>query len=128
VQLRGIEIVAPVPVMYLIGRSIELTLKAFLLHRGVTLGELRLKFGHDLEECFKKAEQLGLPQSLSFSVEELGAFQLLKDLYSTKQLEYIVTGARKFPFLRPLESFAEKLFKSIGPMVEYTGRLEKPMP
>ena len=116
---RGYEINAPVPVLYLIGHSMELSLKAFLLHKGVTLRELRTQFGHDLGKCFKKAKELGLLGAVAFDEHELGAFSVLNELYSTKQLEYIVTGVKTFPIFGHIQSMSQKLVDTIGPMVGY---------
>ena len=115
----GFEIVAPIPVLYLIGHSIELSLKAFLVHRGVGLRELRTQFGHSLHRCLKRAKELGLLDILAFDEHELGAFAVLDDLYSTKQLEYIVTGAKSFPIYGHLQSMSAKLLGSVGPLVGY---------
>ena len=50
---------SPVP-YYLVCRSIELALKAFLLAKGIPEGELKGKsLGHNLEEVLKKAMSLG---------------------------------------------------------------------
>lgn len=118
-QKPGFEIIAPIPVLYLIGHSMELSLKAFLLHNGVELGELRKHFGHDLHKCFKKAKELGLLGAVSFDEHELGAFSILNELYSTKQLEYIVTGAKRFPIFGHLQSMSSKLLATVGSMVGY---------
>lgn len=115
----GFEIFAPIPVLYLIGHSMELSLKAFLLHRGIGLRELRTHFGHDLHKCLKKAKELGLLSIVSFDEYELGAFTVLNDLYSTKQLEYIVTGAKQFPISGSLYTMSSKLLAAICPMVGY---------
>ena len=56
----GFEIVAPIPVLYLVGHSIELSLKSYLLQQGITLRDLRRNFGHSLHDCFRKAKELGL--------------------------------------------------------------------
>lgn len=116
----GYEIFAPIPVLYLIGHSMELSLKAFLLHKGVGLQELRKHFGHDLHKCLKKAKEHGLLNVVTFDEHELGAFAVLNDLYSTKQLEYIVTGAKTFPIFGHLQSMSSKLLATIGPLVGYT--------
>ena len=116
---REYDFIAPIPVMYLAGHSIELALKAFLLHNGVTLQQLRKKFGHDLGRCFRKAKELGLLSYVKFEDTEVGAFQVLDSLYSTKQLEYIVTGAKEFPMFGPIESFARKLNGAVAPLVGY---------
>lgn len=55
------DLVSPMPSLYLIGRSIELALKSYLLSQGVSLRELRSKkYGHNLHACHKKAKELGL--------------------------------------------------------------------
>src|SRR5437868_6800334 len=55
----GFEIIAPIPVMYLVGHSIELCLKSYLTFRGVPLSDLRTKkYGHDLLKCLKKSKEL----------------------------------------------------------------------
>ena len=56
---KGSEIVAPVPVMFLAGQSIELSLKAFLLAKGLDLRALRLQYGHKLSSSLQKAKELG---------------------------------------------------------------------
>lgn len=87
----GFEIIAPVPVMYLVGHSIELALKAYLVHEGVSLDELPTKkYGHNLEKCFDSASQLGLSNIVQVEEGEIDAMKVLNELYSTKQLNYIV--------------------------------------
>ncbi len=113
----GYKVFAPIPVLYLIGHSMELSLKAFLLHKGVTLSELRTRFGHNLGKCLKKAKNLGLYSSVTFDESELDAFSALDCLYSTKQLEYIVTGPKTFPAFGFIHTMSQKLVTAIGPMV-----------
>ena len=119
----GYEVVAPVPVLYLVGHGIELSLKAYLLQHGVTLAELK-GLGHNLSACFDRAEQLGLNKSVSFDKQEIGAFKILDDLYSTKQLEYIVTGAKQFPVFGPLQFFSVKLSNAVSETVGLRKRFE----
>lgn len=114
------DLVSPMPSFYLIGRSIELVLKAYLLQHGLTLRELRQKqFGHDLHACQRKAKELGLAAIVSFHPAEDGAIELLNNLYSTKQLEYIVVGTKYMPIFELVESFARKLIRAIATDVGY---------
>lgn len=115
------EIVAPIPFLYLIGHSIELTLKSYLLNNGVSLRELRVIYGHDLERCLKRAEEIGLLAMVTFNTAEGGTFELLNKLYSTKQLEYIVTGPKHFPLVGPLHEFANKLLEAVSHSVGFHG-------
>jgi len=115
------DLVSPMPSLYLIGRSIELGLKSYLLSEGITLRELRSKkYGHDLHACHRKAKELGLLSHVKFKPEEEGALELLNELYSTKQLEYIVTGTKLLPIFSLVESFARKLIKGASNHVGYT--------
>jgi hypothetical protein len=122
----GFEIVAPIPALYLVGHSIELSLKAYLLHQGVPLHELRSKrhFGHSLHICLRKAKEIGLLNHVKFSGQEEGAFEILDNLYSTKQLEYIVTGAKHFPIFGLVELFAVKLFNAVSSIVGFNKQFD----
>ena len=118
----GYEVVAPIPVMFLIGQAIELALKAYLLAKGVALRNLRRDYGHELHRSLRKAKELGLSDVVSLSAEEEGIIDLLDDLYSSKQLQYIVTGSKTFPVFGPLESVARKLVYGIAPVAGYPPR------
>lgn len=119
----GFEIVAPIPALYLLGHSIELSLKAYLLSREVNLRQVRA-LGHDLHACLRKAKELGLLNYVEFRSQEEGAFEILNGLYSTKQLEYIVTGAKKFPVFGPLELFSARLFNAVAGIVGFNQRFD----
>lgn len=119
-KTTSFKLVSPMPSLYLIGRSIELVLKAYLLQHGLTLRALRQKpYGHDLDACQRKAKELGLAAIVSFHPAEEGAFKLLNKLYSTKQLEYIVTGTKYIPVFGLVEIFTEKLIRSVALDVGY---------
>lgn len=116
----GFEIIAPIPVMYLVGHSIELCLKSYLVFCSVPLSDLRTKkFGHDIVKCLKKANELGLGVHVSLDDMEHNAFVVLNELYSTKQLNYILTGGKVFPVFGPVESACRKLLDAICPLVGY---------
>ena len=117
----GFEMVPPIPVLYLVGHAIELSLKAFLLKNEISLQQLRSPrhYGHNLKTCFHKAQQLGLLSHVQFTGHEVGAFEILDNLYSTKQLEYIVTGEKFFPSFGPLHLFAVKLFNAVAKVVGF---------
>ena len=108
-----------VPVLYLIGHSMELSIKAYLLQNGLTLRELRRRYGHDLHKCMKKAKELGLLNMVKLDDGEITAFDALAELYSTKQLEYIVTGEKEFPITGSLYSASQKLLGAICPLVGF---------
>jgi hypothetical protein len=105
--------------MYLVGHSIKLILKSFLIYHGVPLRDLKKKYGHNLEKCFKKAKELGLNNHISLDEVEVGAFVVLNELYSTKQLNYIVTGGKQYPVFGPIQSLCDRLLNAICPLVGY---------
>lgn len=83
---------------FLLGRSIELSLKAFLLHRGVNIAELRKKkLGHDLRALLNETCKRGLGDHIAFELIESGIIQLLAHDYADKRLEYRVTGGTYYP-------------------------------
>lgn len=106
--------------MYLVGHAIELSLKAYLASKGVSLKDLALKpYGHDLEACFEKAKDLNLGVIVAFESGEIEGMRVLNTLHCTKQLNYIVTGAKTFPVFGPIQRFAERLLAAVGPHVGY---------
>mgnify|MGYP001619690979 CR=1 FL=1 len=117
----GFEIIArAIPVMYLVGHSIELCLKSYLIFRGVPLSDLKTKkYGHDLVKCLKKAKELGLNTYVELDDGEHDALTVLNELYATKQLNYIVTGTKRFPVFGPIQTLSTKLLDAICPLVGY---------
>ena len=67
----GYEIVAPILVMYLIGHSVELSLKSFLLHTGTTEAELKNQLRHDLSKALVSAQKTGLEDIVVLESDEL---------------------------------------------------------
>ena len=110
--------VASVPVMFLIGQSIELSLKAYLLHKGATLAEIRSReFGHNLGSCYAKAKELGFAALIELQDTEESGMETLDELYSSKQLQYIVTGAKTFPSYEAINAVASKLLIVVAAQV-----------
>jgi hypothetical protein len=115
----GYEIVAPIPALFLIAQSIELSLKALLLNRGVPLEKLKHKYGHNLRRALRKAKEFGLLSLVSLTPDEERLLGLLDDLYSSKQLQYIVTGMKTFPSYGILEGVAMRLLEAIAEHVKF---------
>ena len=103
----------------MVGQAVELALKAFLLSKGVSLRKLRMDYGHKLHRSLRKSKELGLEQVVQLSDEEHSVLALLDDVYSTKQLQYIVTGPKTYPIFGPLARAALKLIHGIGKEVGY---------
>ena len=81
----GYEIHAPIPAMYLVGQSIELCLKPYLVFKGVSLVDIKSKkYGHDLEACLTKAEDMNLSKLVQLDADDRKVLRVLNRLYSTK--------------------------------------------
>lgn len=106
------------PRYYLLGHSIELSLKAFLLAKGVPLSELRSMklMGHDLEKALIRADNLGFSQIVELSDEERGSILLLNQTYQPKEHEYITTGYVVWPKTFDLFSALKTILPAIKPI------------
>ena len=122
-QSSGYQIVPPIPVLYLIGHSIELSLKAFLLSRGLGLKQIK-NLGHNLCDAFCESKEFGLLELVQINTVEEGAFDFLNQLYKTKQFEYIVTGHKIFPTFVLIESFSVKVFNAVSVNLGYNKQIE----
>jgi hypothetical protein len=119
--LRGFELVSPTPAYFLALHGIELSLKAFLRHRGVSVRELRSPrhFGHDLRRCYRKAKELGLREIFRMRADDMRAMLMLLDLNEFQGLRYIRTGLKRFPSWAIVEPFAVRLHQAVAVQVGY---------
>jgi hypothetical protein len=109
----GYEITAPTPVNYLMGHSIELGLKAYLLQQGLGLGRIH-KIGHRLRVAYDEAREYGLDDQFPPETVDVPVLDALDALYSDKQFEYIETGFKTFPVFGPLQHFARELLLGVS--------------
>ena len=101
---------------YLVGHSVELSLKAFLLGRGMTVNALRRKpYGHDLVALVREARRRRLGNLSKLSRQDLAVVEALNECYNAKELEYAFTGARRLPHYSLAVALANTLLESIGP-------------
>jgi len=96
------------PTLQLYGIAIELSLKAFLLKRGLTLNQVRA-LSHNLTRALALARRRKLGREVKLERREVAAIQLLDINYSTHRLRYIVTGSTKVPQLVYIERAAKEL-------------------
>lgn len=122
-QLVGV----PAPVMYLVGHSMELALKAFLVDQGWSPKALKKQLGHDLRKCLDEAKKLGILNLLQISETEEREFELLDSLYSNKQLEYVFWEPRRLPNFARLEPLCERFAFGIWKAVSRNHGLD-PLP
>jgi len=102
----------PIPAYYLVCHSIELVLKAFLRGAGKELEDLKKK-GHNLNQCLRAAEEMGINEYFSLTITQKNAVSLINDYYNQKELEYIATGFKTFPKYDVLEGVASDLILSL---------------
>ena len=99
-----------IPAYFLSCRAIELVFKAFLRARGIGL-EAMIRMRHDLNLLLSTAEREGLESFATLEVDQVNAIRAINPYYKGKELEYIVTGSKRYPHLRDLQSCASTLLK-----------------
>ncbi|MCA0393977.1 MAG: hypothetical protein LCH70_07650 [Proteobacteria bacterium] len=86
------------PAFMLVGHSIELSLKAFLLARGVPLDALRLKpYGHDLVALLQEAQRRRIDRLVPLHDFHVDAIRLIAPVHGRHEFRYLVTGVRTLP-------------------------------
>ncbi len=110
---------SPVP-YYLYCRSLELSLKAYLLAKAVPMKELKNPsiLGHNLENILGRAETLGLASVVHLNKEERQEVMKANAYYAGKGFEYFyvgraMTGYRNLPDLTVLEQMANRLVEKL---------------
>ena len=108
------------PVKYfLLCHSIELSLKAYLLLKGVTREEIQQKsLGHNLSNILAKCEKLAVRGIVQFSESQKLIISELNKWYSRKGFEYfelenLTSGTSKLPDIALIQELAKLLIDSI---------------
>jgi hypothetical protein len=102
------------PAYYLMGHSIELSLKAFLLGRGISLAQLKGRLlGHDLDALFKLSRHHQIGREVKLSKFDGAAIHLLNVEYMTKRFEYIRTGMVHVPDWHYVANAADRLVSEL---------------
>lgn len=105
---RDIDTVA----YYLLGHSIELSLKAFLFGSGVQKKSL-YDYGHNLDKLVTESRKMELDKHVELSEQDIDNINLINSSYSTKLLEYIEIGFYRWPKYEYLHAIAHKLVDGI---------------
>ncbi|MDR4469104.1 MAG: hypothetical protein MRJ68_12555 [Nitrospira sp.] len=109
---------SPVP-YYLYCRSIELSLKSFLLCKGVSKEALpKRELSHDLEKIWKLACKLGIRGIIDVTQEHQACLRQANGYYQKKGFEYFILtnairGYKDRPVLDVLHSLAELLLTQL---------------
>lgn len=88
---------ASFPAYFLIGRSIELSLKAFLFARGVKVNQLKYKYSHDLEKLIAESRRRKIGREVKLNNGHISAIKILNAPYKHKLLEYSEVGSYTLP-------------------------------
>lgn len=102
-----------VPYLSLLGQSIELSLKAFLLADGVSLNDLKNRFRHDLQALVAEARNRGVEANVTLTDAHWAVIILMSDEYKTKRYHYIRNGKMIVPDLRLGHEAAQMLCEGL---------------
>jgi len=73
---------------YLLCRTIEIFLKAFLLAKGMEFEVLKNKYGHNIGNLYGKASQLGIKGICKIEKRDENIINMLNPYYAKKEFEY----------------------------------------
>jgi len=123
-QQAGSRTAMWVPAYYLLGHGLELAFKAFLLTKHQTLQQTR-SLNHNLVTALDACQAEGLSNIVQLVPEDVSHIEQLNSLYNAKELEYIVTGARRVPSFPVLQGIAVKIYKGVAAQTEWRGSLDR---
>ncbi len=112
---------SPVP-YYLYCRSLELSLKAFLLAKGISKDEIKRKpLCHHLKKILKRADEMGLGSLVVVSLIERQELSKANSYYKAKDFEYAnisraMKGYPDLPNLEVLDQMASRLLTELEPI------------
>lgn len=96
------------PTYFLLGQSIELALKGLL--RGLGASEKDLKdISHNLDKALQVAEKKKLQSLITISDEDRENIALLNVSYKSKDLQYTLSGFKRYPNLDKVFDIAKRL-------------------
>jgi hypothetical protein len=108
-RLRKIVTHADAPVTYLFCHAIELYLKAYLRHSGLSVAEVR-KIGHAYDRLASRAKDLGL----ALGQDDFKMIELLTDQEMMPLSRYIRTGFYKRPTDAALSGVCQRMDDAIS--------------
>lgn len=112
--------ISPIPAYFLAHHGIELTLKSYLRHKGLTVREIASqKYGHDLHACYRKAKELGLLAIFKEHPNDVDTMWMLVNLNHKHGLRYIKTGMKHFPLWSLVDPLAVRLHQAVAPAIGY---------
>jgi HEPN domain-containing protein len=104
------------PYYFLVGQSVELLLKAFLLGRSMHLNVLRSKkYGHNLKALLDEARSQQLEAEVKLTGTDCAVIHLLGIEYLEKRFQYIRTGRMYLPEQPLAQRAVDKLSTGLEP-------------
>lgn len=91
---------------YLLGRSLELSLKSCLLYSGVKIVDLKNNYRHNLELLTSAVIKT---HKIKLSKKEIIVINMLNRYYESKEFEYAISSYKELPALQDVEKIAKKL-------------------
>jgi hypothetical protein len=106
---------------FLLCKSVELSLKAFLLAKKVPVHRLASKgegYGHDINRLLTEAEAHSLSDAVSLSAAEMQAVIVAEPYYTDRVFDYFnvgeaLAGYPRGPVLADLHAAAERLYEGV---------------
>lgn len=99
---------------YLVGHSIELSLKSYLYAKNYNKNKLRNKFGHDLSKLLIECKKRMIGREVKLKKKEMAGIDLLSSTYKSKKFEYLEYGSYSFPEYRFIYGVAKKLSNGLA--------------
>lgn len=102
------------PAYNLIGQSIELSLKAYLLSAGLESKQLRVfPFGHRINALLAKAEELGLVAFVPLDGADRHIVASLSARFETHEFRYIKVGTKTLPYWSLIAALAGRFTQEL---------------
>ena len=112
------------PILYLLGHSLELHFKSYLILQGVSEKKLSKDIGHNLVNCLRLCNQLGLYKHLSLTYSQTRQIVRVNRYYQGKQLEYFYSTAKQFGVIENFRNIVSQTSKAVfSPITEINFRL-----
>lgn len=117
-KLPGYEFHAPMPVMFLVAHSIELSLKSYLLYVGVPQEKVR-RLRHNLIRIWKLCVKNKIENHVFLEKDEVDILRIISKLHSSTELRYTTAGYKTVPVFGPLQVVTKKIRDAVCDLIGY---------
>jgi len=102
-----------IPTLYLLGHSLELHFKSYLIYRGIPEKILPKQFGHNLVSCLRECKKQGLYKYVTFSQTQVRQIARMNHYYQEKNLEYFFATTKRFGSIEDFQDIVNHISKVI---------------